>query len=268
MKLLRWDPNRFKFVDTVEKSAGAADAGKIPHLSAKGKLDSFMGAGWKYQRPVVEIYTDFLEPLTRCPFAETVNGTGASNALTAPPNTAYQGVVTQSTGTTAAGRAALLSNSLAFVFAFSPAVFRAIVQYPLLPSVVEDYIHEVGFLDSSTGVATDGVFFRVTNTGNLVGVCRSNNTETISPSLLTLSPGSFYDLRIEIDGNPLTTATFFAGVIGLSVSYVSQPVTLNIPSGVNRSTGAGALLRKTAGLTARTVVMDCMYAASYPVIYF
>jgi hypothetical protein len=238
-------------------------------LTARGTIDPLLGRDWGYYRPVAEVGSDFIEAIALSPFLSTVNGAGASNTNVITPSSAdHPGIAIQNTGTTTTGRTALITGTASFVFGTLPAAFRAIAQYSILPTVAEDYIHETGFIDNSANISVDGVFFRVTNTLSLVGVCRSNNIETVSSPLLTVGAGSWYDLRVEINAAANSAAFFAAPIVSASPTYVTRVVTSNIPVGVSRNTGAGSLLRKTAGGTARTVYLDSMYAGIYTPIYF
>jgi hypothetical protein len=258
-KYFNWVNDRLTLMDAPSViSGGSADAGKILSLNSAGCFDARSGRDWKYRRPVAEIYSDFIGGTAG--WISTVSGTGASNAANDPLDLISSGIIAQQTGTTAAGRAALHSSLNAFSFGQYPAYFRAIKKFTVLPTVTEDWILRLGFLDNVGAESADAAYFRLNNSGNLIGVTRNNNSEVFTPTILAPALGTWCDLRIEVAANG-SSVTFFAGALGGTPSIATLNNTL--PTGINRSLGAGSYLQKVVGTTNRATFNDYMYAGMY-----
>ena len=113
----------------------------------------------------------------------------------------------------------------------------------------------VGFLDSTSGEPTDGIYFRYThgtNSGKWQCVTRAAGTETATDSGSAPSATTWYRLTIEVNAGA-SSVTF--RVAGSSVATN----TTNIPTGGNLS-GLGASIVKSAGTAHRRLLIDAVDA--------
>lgn len=186
------------------------------------------------------------------------SGTGASTAFTtgflSTDNT--MGIASSTTGTTAAGRSFVgLVSSDQLTLGGGEVRVTCILRTPSqLSDGTERYTLRMGIIDTRTnGGATDGLFFSYTDTVN------SGNW-----SVDAVSAGAPYSpvdtgvpvvvatwQRLEIVVNAAATeATFY--IDGTLV----HTETTTIPSGTARATGAGWIIFKSVGTTARVLYVD------------
>lgn len=115
------------------------------------------------------------------------------------------------------------------------------------------YICYVGYGDASSGNDTDAVCFRYThsvNSGNWVGVCRSNGTESTVNLASGPAAGIMQILQIDINSDGTSVTFSVDGVAG-------TPVVANIPTGAGRQLGTNIRMTKSAGaVNARTCFGD------------
>jgi hypothetical protein len=85
-------------------------------------------------------------------------------------------------------------------------------------------------LAATTAAPTDGVFFRVTSSGSLIGVANFNGTETVTASLLSFSSSDFYTFRIKFYDNQVLFEVGLAGTGQVEQTLVGRSY-LGIPVG-------------------------------------
>jgi hypothetical protein len=185
--------------------------------------------------------------------ASGVSGTSAAlNVGTGEANA--PGVLSFTTGTTATGRAGLQTGATSLLLGQGKCVFEARVRIPTLSNATDTFTVYLGYGDLLTGNPTDGAFFRYThgtNSGNWQGVCRSNNTESITN--FTTAPVTTgwqkLNLNVYADGSR----------VDFTIGGTILAVTTNIPTVAGRETGIIANLVKSVGTTARTMLLDYLY---------
>ncbi|MGL5830926.1 MAG: choice-of-anchor Q domain-containing protein, partial [Candidatus Altimarinota bacterium] len=207
-------------------------------------------------------YHDMLGVTTDSAISSQVSGTSAANSATAITSVAaHSGVVQHTTGTTATGRAAMMSINPNNILLGNSWYWRydSMVRITTLSDGTNRFIYRNGFLDSPSAEPTDGVYFRYSdnlNTGQWQLVCRSNGTETATASTSAPAAATWYRLTIIV--NPAgSSAEFF--VDGTSIGTCAS----NLPTGAGRGTGFGSFMLKSVGLTARTIDLDYVEITSY-----
>lgn len=163
------------------------------------------------------------------------------------------GVAVFTTSTSAGGRAALISYSTTCIrLGGGEAIIEYRVRIPTVSDGTQTFTVRCGFMSDAGGDAPNGVFWRYThsvNSGNWQGVARTNNSETATNFSTAPVTSGWQKLRIVVNAAG-TSATFY--INGTSVGTVSS----NIPTASSRETAIGASIIKSAGTTARTLLMD------------
>lgn len=163
------------------------------------------------------------------------------------------GVAVFTTSTSVGGRAALVSNNNNCIrLGGGEAIFEVRVRLGNLSDGTQSFTVRFGFMSDGGGDAPNGVFFRYThsvNSGNWQGVARNNNSETATNFSTTPVTSGWQKLRIVVNAAG-SSAEFF--INGVSVGTVAS----NIPTAAGRETALGASIIKSAGTTARTLLMD------------
>lgn len=183
-------------------------------------------------------------------------GTGTGATVASLVDTIHIGLLQCGTGSTATGRCAVWNGGNGVVFGNGIAIFESCVQLNALSDGTDTYTLRIGFGDAVNGEPTDGVYFRYThsaNSGNWVGVGRSNNIETLLNSSTVVVAGAFMRLRIEINSDA-SVATFY--VNGTSIGTVTS----NIPQTAARETGIIHAIQKSVGTAARNQLIDYIMA--------
>ena len=179
-----------------------------------------------------------------------VSGTGASITSSAFDSTSAPGVVQFTTGTTTTGYATHNSSVTGIRLGGGTYKLEARLQMPSLVDGTESGTVRFGFIDSTTGTdGVDGVFFRYSNANaNWILVARTNSSETTTTSSSAPSAATWYKLRIEVNA-AASSAEFF--VNGTSIGTVT-----GLPTATVRYCGPGISIAKSAGTTARTLLVD------------
>ncbi|RPH65001.1 MAG: hypothetical protein EHM89_00230 [Acidobacteria bacterium] len=195
--------------------------------------------------------------------------------------TARPGIIVLDTGTTTTGKAAVTTSANAINQGDGTYIYEVTVGFPTLSTAGEEYTATVGFFDTNTAAdQVDGCWFSydrgdvMTNpgTGSATGGdiwqcwCSSNSTRTAytmngvnvsdesfttvsSPVAALVYPNTnIYRLEARMTGS--TRAEFY--VDGTKRCNINT----NIPTGSARLSGAGALILKSAGTTARRLHID------------
>lgn len=179
------------------------------------------------------------------------NSTGFITTQATDQNAA--GVAVFTTSTSAAGRAGLVSyvtNCLRL--GGGEAIFETRVRLGNLSDGSQSFTVRFGFMDDVGGDAPDGVFFRYshgTNSGNWQGVSRNNNSESVVNSSVAPVTSGWQKMRIVVNAAG-TSVEFFINETSIGT------ITSNIPTASGRETALGASIIKSAGTTARTLLMD------------
>lgn len=205
------------------------------------------------QKRKIEYANEFISITSDNWFTFATNGTGAANTVVAAIDTSHHGVIQHSTGTTTTGRATWVSNNQNFFCLGSgEAGWNVWVRLPTLSDGTNTYTYRVGFLDSNTGEPTDGVYARYThsvNSGAWQLVARSNGTESVTNTSVTVVANTGYDIRCDVNATGTS--------VNCSINGAAQTaMTTNIPTGSTRALGAGSTLIKSLGTTALTAQLD------------
>lgn len=209
----------------------------------------------------------------------SANGTGLFTAGVG--TTTRPGIIEFGTSTSATGRSSIGTNPALIDFNSGSWTFEAVVGFPTLSVVAQEYAALIGFLDDVTSVnQVDGCYFLYDRAGTATDPgtgadgtgdtwkcwCASNSTRTgylmngvavsdesfttVSQSVaaLTLPSTNIYRLKIVMTGT--TRAEFYVN------GTKSCNISTNIPSGSARLTGAAHTLIKSNGTTSRTMDLD------------
>ncbi len=183
------------------------------------------------------------------PFVVTASGTGAGVSLAAgsPPNLG-QAVVTS--GTQADGKANIGTALNGLTFSGGLWVYEALVKVPVLSDATNSFKAHCGFFDGLNGGEYSAFFKYIHSYEGGQWTCQTFFGEEPAntwPSGVTVVAGQWYRLRIEADLSVPVVRYYIDGV------FIKQ-FTANLPVGA--TTGAGVLMTKTLGTTARTLVAD------------
>lgn len=208
-------------------------------------------------RRVLICHEDFVYGLGNV--SSRVSGTGASvtidSALNAADSAGRTGWAVASTGTTTTGRASAghTANTPASIILGAGALtYETIVQVPSISDGTETYTLRIGLNDAAGADGADAVMFRYThsvNGGKFECVTRSNNVETAD------------DSGVALVANTPVKLGFVVNAAGTSVAFsvngsVVQTHVANIPTGTARATAMSQEIAKSAGTTARTLLLD------------
>jgi hypothetical protein len=182
-------------------------------------------------------------------FAANAAGTGAAfTAITGL--TGVFGVWSLDMGTTTTGYVSLMNSAnvtnLNIRFGEGRAKFQAKGAIHVLSDGTNTFTSRIGFLDTNFGESADGAFFRYThgvNSGEWQAVTRSNNTETATDTNVAVVADAFKRFRIEVNAAGTSVAFYIDDVLVATN-------TANIPTGVGRDVGYGAMGLKSAGTAA------------------
>lgn len=209
----------------------------------------------------IEEYDDFIsnQGTSNLGWIFTTNGAGstifASHAgnVNATDNT--QGVFQFSTGTNAAGRAAMskgldsihLGANTRFVQSWR-------VNIPVLSTAAQEFDVAFGFHDSdatANGDGVDGLYFKYDRNTNVNWLITAANNSTIVNTATTVAVATGWNW-FTIDVNPATSlATFF--INGTSVGTIARA---NWPTAAARNTGVLMKIVKSAGTTSVSALLD------------
>jgi hypothetical protein len=183
-------------------------------------------------------------------FATTVSGTGAAGSLVAG-DIGYPGIVQLSTGTTTTGRASLNTLINAIRFGNGTYTLETMMKLPTSSDPTNRYTLYIGFGDNTgAGDMVDGAYFQYndSNGNNWQIKAASNSTRTTT----TTSTG--------IVGNTWTKLKVVVADVQMAYFYVNDTlvgsINNNVPQGSGRETGIIFKIEKSAGTTARTVLLD------------
>lgn len=168
------------------------------------------------------------------------------------------GILTCSTAAGSTARAGLITNTSTCIrLGANESIFEWRIRIPTLSDGTQTFTVRGGFMSDMGGDAPNGVFWRYThsvNSGNWQGVARTNNSETATNFSTAPVTSGWQRLTIIVNAAG-TTATFY--INGVSVGTVSS----NIPTASGRETAIGFGIIKSAGTTARTLLVDYVNCA-------
>jgi uncharacterized protein (UPF0333 family) len=181
------------------------------------------------------------------------SGTGAAESLAdvvAGENT--MGVLQWSTGTTATGRAALIRNTGATMLGQGKFDMDIRAKVPTLSVVAQEFSVQLGLHDATTKATVDGVYFHYDRAGyandQIRCVTGSNGSLTTNNSGVTIDTAwNKYEININAAG---TQVLFY-----INGTLVCTNTT-NIPTTALRVTSPRIQIIKSAGTTARTLLVD------------
>lgn len=205
-------------------------------------------------RTEYSIYDDFSGEVQGV-YVAAQSGTGASTGLANIPDAGSAGVISATTGSTATGRTALRSTSATLNLGQGPCQLAARVRVPILSTATERFAFRVGFGDVDTGDMVDGLYFEYDESVSANWRCKSanNSARTTVDSGVAVAINTWYVLEVFLSAGG-TTATYY-----INNSLVAT-ITTNIPTASGRDTGVGFWLIKSAGTTARTILLDYLGA--------
>lgn len=199
--------------------------------------------------------------------AVAISGTAA--AITNATGTQINvGGAVLTTGTTTTGYASITSQAALLLLGGGKAQFRAKINFSALPDGTNTYDLFVGFIDSGSVEASDGVYLHIAFVSSALQVrckCRkaAGTADYVDVSTLKLAdPVTYkvgttswtaateYDLRIEISSDDKFARFFINGTM------IGELISSQIPITTGQETGFGVLILKSAGATARTVTVS------------
>lgn len=195
------------------------------------------------------------------PWSSLTSGTGTSVTFTQSGADDNPGLLTFSTGTTAAGRAGVGSgNTDAFVFGTRPHVMStAVLLVTNLSTTGEPYSMEAGFMDNLAGAPSYAVYFTYThsvNGGRWLCTCQNGVGSTSTDSGITVAAGTWYRLEIEIN------AAGSSAVFKINGSQVAN-ITSDIPTTTSARVGLAVQQRKITGGGTAARQSRCDYLLHY-----
>lgn len=184
----------------------------------------------------------------------TVNGAGTlCSAVAVAADNLHPGVVSCTTGTTAAGRATeMLGSGSSIALGNGVITVAGVLQLPTLSDGAQTYRIYFGLGDNSgAGDQTDGIYLTYSSTlnaGNWTGQTANN--------------GVYTQLDLGVAATTAwTKIAFITNAAGTSVQFyvngtaVGAPVTTNLPAG-GRDFAPIFKIEKSVGTTARTMLVD------------
>lgn len=193
------------------------------------------------------------------PFIISSSGTGAGVSGITVPNGGRMGIIQFTTGTTATGRIAHTTNTVAIRLGGGTYVYEVDVYIPTLSDGTQRFTilggyfanlssptqaNAVCFLYDEGGVATGAGA-----SGNWRALTANNSTRTYTDTTIAVVAATWVKLRIEVNAD--ATEVVFK-INGTTVATHST----NIPTAAGREMGCATGIIKSIGTTARTMWLD------------
>ena len=129
---------------------------------------------------------------------------------------------------------------------------------PALSDGTDTYAVEFGFGDQSTanGTITEGIYWRYThseNSGNWTIKC-VHASSTTSANTSSAADTNWHVFKIVVNAAATSVAFYIDGS-----QVANSPITTNIPQDTGQSTGPFFRILKSAGSTARYLLMDAFF---------
>lgn len=215
----------------------------------------------RIDNPICELFSHFIEGAGR--WIACISGTGTSISYVAIVDTASPGIAQLNVGTTAAGRAFLLTSqgslngttilASLLVGQGGQSIYTTRIRTPVASDGTDTFLTKLGFLTRcDVTESPSGVFFRynVATSANWQIVCRNSGVETAVTTSVAAAANTWDNFKIIVSSGG-TAADFF--INGTNVGTITN----NIPTA--NGVGAGAGLTKTLGITNRTIEVDYQY---------
>ena len=193
-------------------------------------------------------------------FLLEVNSTGSSSNNSANILGNRPGWARATTGASATGRAALVTDQNILFFSGGPTYVETSLNVTTLSTSAERYQLLIGFADTNSAAnQVDGAYILYDEGGVSTGsaasanwqcVTSNNSTRTFTTSGVAVTAATITTLRVEVN-DAGTSVGFFADETSLCTAH-----TTNIPTTNARATGILGLIIKSVGTTARTVDYD------------
>lgn len=227
--------------------------------------DRMFNARSYYRRNFFEFYTDYTGETTTGGSSadgevESISGTGAAVSMV-DGEANRPGVAQLQTGSTATGRAILMSGVSAILLGGARWIMERSVQFSGLSTSVQRFAAVVGFMDNTALAQADGVYFLYDEGGAHTGatasanwqvVVSSNNARTIVDTGVAVAATTWTTLRIDINAAATAALMYIDGVL-------VHTFTTGIPSASGRHTGFGLGIHKSVGTTARGISTDYVH---------
>lgn len=227
--------------------------------------DRMFNARSYYRRNYFEFYTDYTGETTTAGGSadgegESISGTGAAVSMI-DGEANRPGVAQLQTGSTATGRAILMSGVGAIHMGGARWIMERAVQFSSLSTSAQRFAGVVGFMDNTSLAQTDGVYFLydeggahagVTASPNWLVVVASNSTRTIVDTGVAVAATTWVTLRIDINAAGTEALMYIDGVL-------VHTFTTGLPIAAGRHTGFGLGIHKSVGTTARGISTDYVH---------
>jgi len=246
---------------TIAQRPASPSNGTMRTNTDLGVTEQFVNGAWQ---PIFQsggrgfgcVFDDFLYDAniaTGAIFGEgwTVLETGAGASVASNPNLVTSGnnslgVMELSTGTTTTGVAAMSLSLDCFILGHGQYYTEWRVMVPVLSSVAQEYIFQMGFVDANANA--NGVFF----------VYHSTVTTTWRAATQNAGVGTRVDTGITVNANQWYKLGILINAAGTSVDFyiddaLVATITTNIPT---TAIGFNATIFKAAGITARVADID------------
>jgi hypothetical protein len=200
---------------------------------------------WDVYQPIISLTANVPTGGTMS-FAGAGTGAGITQATRQTGDNYARAIF--STGTTATGRAGLISpgNSMLLDAGRKYEIYFRRFRVPAtLTASAAIYI---GYGDATTAEPVDGAYFRLNDLGgNTITCVTSSNSVRSASSPIAINAGQDYDLRIIATS---TEVKFYVDEV------LQSTLTTNLPTGAGRLFGINMVIISTAGTTARTFELD------------
>lgn len=204
-----------------------------------------------------EAFCDFENVTIVAPFAliRSGAGSGATAAGLSVAGGERIGVLSFSTGTTTTGAGGWQTDLDCIRLGNGEAIIETDIYIPDLSAVAQEYDLRFGFLDSISGDPADGAYFEYDRNTSTSWNCKTanNSNRTTTGSGVVVVEDDWIRLKVVVAARG-ERATFY-----INDRLVASHAT-NIPTAAGRETGAGCVILKSAGTTARTVLGDWCWA--------
>jgi hypothetical protein len=193
--------------------------------------------------------SDFLNNAT--PFGNGLGGTtisgGAIAAIAGEPN--HPGVVALRDGTTAGGGYRIMTEANSLRLAGGE---RTICCFRR-PSARTTIQFRIGYFDSTSATdPVDGVYLQyIPATGVIEARTRNNNVQTIAASTFQTVLNTWYTASVVVVSPTQAVFTIFSEA---GTQLWQETITTNIPTAVNRETGAGVIATESTTDAAADIV--------------
>lgn len=256
-------------IGTTAQRPGSPTTGMIRFNSDLNYLEAYYWGDWQ---PIVNgdnggnsVFDDFQTEIGVSTAFGSLNWTASSSGTAAAITNVATGVdstnqaigtIQISTGTTATGRSGMSRGNTSVLFGYAYHMSEWRVWVPTLSTGTQTFAYFVGFDDNynTTGDAANGAYFLYDTAGTFGAasvnwqICTANaSTRTKTTTGTAVSATGFVKLGIQVNAAG-TSVDFF--INGTNVGTI----TTNIPTGT--AFGTGTKIIKSAGTTARTVIVD------------